>query len=81
MADPRLRTLKIKTGIVKRLTKEKISYELESEQQKKRIERMRSEGIWQRVLESVSESISCQWKFSLALIYPTVAMTLGAVRF
>ena len=44
MADPRVRTLKIKTGIVKRLTKEKISYEVESEQQRKRIERMRSEG-------------------------------------
>ena len=44
MADPRVRTLKIKTGIVKRLTKEKISYEQESDQQKKHIERMRTEG-------------------------------------
>jgi len=44
MADPRVRTLKIKTGVVKRLTKEKISYEVESEQQKKRIERMKTEG-------------------------------------
>lgn len=44
MADPRVRTLKIKTGIVKRLAKEKESYEKESEQHKKRIETMKSEG-------------------------------------
>lgn len=36
MADPRIKTLKIKTGVVKRLAKEKVVYEKEAEQQKNR---------------------------------------------
>lgn len=44
MADPRIRTLKIKIGVVKRLTKEKIVYEKEAEQQKERIEKFKSDG-------------------------------------
>lgn len=44
MADPRLRTIKIKTGVVKRLTKEKVVYEKEAENQKQRVERYKKEG-------------------------------------
>lgn len=44
MADPRIRTLKIKTGIVKRLSKEKIVYEKEADDQRTRIERFKTEG-------------------------------------
>lgn len=44
MADPRIRTLKIKTGVVKRLAKEKTVYEREAEQQKERIQRFKDEG-------------------------------------
>ncbi|XP_051170264.1 tubulin-specific chaperone A-like [Leptopilina boulardi] len=44
MSDPRLRTLKIKTGIVKRLAKEKITYEKESEQQRERIQKYKEQG-------------------------------------
>lgn len=44
MADPRIRTLKIKTGVVKRLAKEKVVYEKEAEQQRARIEKYKSEG-------------------------------------
>lgn len=44
MADPRIRTLKIKTGIVKRLAKEKIVYEKEADDQRTRIERFKTEG-------------------------------------
>ncbi|XP_017787142.1 PREDICTED: tubulin-specific chaperone A [Nicrophorus vespilloides] len=44
MADPRIRTLKIKTGVVKRLAKEKLSYEKEAEQQRARIVRLKGEG-------------------------------------
>ncbi|XP_063433754.1 tubulin-specific chaperone A-like [Mytilus galloprovincialis] len=44
MADPRVRQIKIKTGVVKRLTKEKLSYEKESEQQEAKIEKMKTEG-------------------------------------
>ncbi|KAJ8917984.1 hypothetical protein NQ315_011437 [Exocentrus adspersus] len=41
MADPRIRTIKIKTGVVKRLAKEKTVYEREAEQQKERIEKLK----------------------------------------
>lgn len=44
MADPRLKTIKIKTGVVKRLTKEKVVYEREVETQQQRIERFKKEG-------------------------------------
>lgn len=36
MADPRIKTLKIKTGVVRRLAKEKVVYEKEADQQKNR---------------------------------------------
>lgn len=43
--DPqRLRQIRLKTGVLKRLAKEKIVYEREVEQQKTRIERLRAEG-------------------------------------
>lgn len=44
MADPRIRTIKIKTGVVKRLAKEKTVYEREAEQQKVRIQKLKDEG-------------------------------------
>ncbi|KAI0208191.1 Tubulin-specific chaperone A [Lamellibrachia satsuma] len=43
--DPkRVRAIKIKTGIVKRLAKEKVSYEKEIVKQKERIEKMKAAG-------------------------------------
>lgn len=44
MSDPRLKTLKIKTGVVRRIAKEKVVYEREAEEQKQRIERYKQEG-------------------------------------
>ncbi|CAH1113431.1 unnamed protein product [Psylliodes chrysocephalus] len=44
MADPRIRTIKIKTGVVRRLAKEKIVYEREAEAQKVRIEKLKAQG-------------------------------------
>ncbi|CAK1542401.1 unnamed protein product [Leptosia nina] len=44
MADPRIRQIKIKTGVVKRIAKEKIVYEKEVEQQKNRIQKIKDEG-------------------------------------
>lgn len=44
MADPRIRTIKIKTGVVKRLAKEKTVYEREAEQQKLRIQKFKDDG-------------------------------------
>lgn len=44
MADPRIKTLKIKTGIVKRLTKEKLMYVQELEQQQLKVEKLKEAG-------------------------------------
>ena len=44
MSDPRIRTLKIKTGVVKRLAKEKVTYEKEAAQQRERIQKLKEQG-------------------------------------
>ena len=44
MSDPRLKQLKIKTGVLKRVGKEKLSYRKEADQQKVKIEKMKEEG-------------------------------------
>uniref|UniRef100_A0A8C8W3E5 Tubulin-specific chaperone A n=1 Tax=Peromyscus maniculatus bairdii TaxID=230844 RepID=A0A8C8W3E5_PERMB len=43
MADPRMRQIKIKTGVVKWLVKEKVMYEKEAKQQEEKIEKMKAE--------------------------------------
>ncbi|KAF7998087.1 hypothetical protein HCN44_009485 [Aphidius gifuensis] len=42
--DPRIRTLKIKTGVVKRLAKEKVTYEKEVSLQKDRVQKFKDQG-------------------------------------
>lgn len=44
MSDPRLKQIKIKTGVLKRVGKEKLSYRKEADQQKAKIEKMKEEG-------------------------------------
>lgn len=44
MADPRLRQIFIKTGVVRRYAKEKLSYEKEAVTEQKRIQRFRDEN-------------------------------------
>ncbi|XP_013787723.1 tubulin-specific chaperone A-like isoform X2 [Limulus polyphemus] len=44
MADPRLKQIKIKMGVVKRLSKEKGMYEKEAEQERNKLEKMKAEG-------------------------------------
>lgn len=44
MADPRIKTLKIKTGVVKRLTKEKLMYIQETDQQQEKVEKLKKAG-------------------------------------
>ncbi|CAJ1070454.1 tubulin-specific chaperone A [Xyrichtys novacula] len=41
--DPRIRQIKIKTGIVKRLAKEEIAYKTEAKQQEEKVERLKAE--------------------------------------
>lgn len=55
MSDPRVRQIKIKTGVLRRLTKEKTSYEKEIDQQKLRIEKLRGEGKDEHVLKKEEE--------------------------
>ncbi|XP_050669646.1 tubulin-specific chaperone A [Leptidea sinapis] len=44
MADPRIRQIKIKSGVLKRITKEKIVCDKEVDQQNKRIQKCKDEG-------------------------------------
>ncbi|KAK3927785.1 Tubulin-specific chaperone A [Frankliniella fusca] len=44
MADPRIKTIKIKTGVVRRIAKEKVMYEKEADQQRGRIQKFKEEG-------------------------------------
>lgn len=43
MADPRIKQLKIKTGVVKRLAKEVTTYEKEADLQRQRVEKYKAE--------------------------------------
>ncbi|KAK4883243.1 hypothetical protein RN001_006562 [Aquatica leii] len=75
MADPRIRTLKIKTGVVRRLAKEKVVYEQEAEQQRHRIAKLKQEGKDEYDIrkqeEVLQESLmmvpDCQRKLSKAI--------------
>ncbi|XP_044756844.1 tubulin-specific chaperone A [Coccinella septempunctata] len=44
MSDPRIKQLKIKTGVVRRLAKEKITYEKEAVQQKDKVEKLKTDN-------------------------------------
>ncbi|XP_046677966.1 tubulin-specific chaperone A isoform X1 [Homalodisca vitripennis] len=44
MADVRIKTIKIKTGVVKRLAKEKVMYEKDAESQRNRVQKYKDEG-------------------------------------
>jgi len=57
MADPRLRQLTIKTGVVKRLAKERIVYGKEVITENKRLEKFRGEGADEHVLKKQEEVI------------------------
>ncbi|KAB7497209.1 Tubulin-specific chaperone A [Armadillidium nasatum] len=44
MSDPRIRQIKIKTGVLSRTAKEKLSYEKEADQIMEKIKKMQDEG-------------------------------------
>ncbi|GAA6105279.1 tubulin-specific chaperone A [Tachysurus ichikawai] len=44
MADPRIRQIKIKAGVVKRLAKEEVLYIKEAKEQEERVERLKAEA-------------------------------------
>uniref|UniRef100_D3TQ01 Tubulin-specific chaperone A n=1 Tax=Glossina morsitans morsitans TaxID=37546 RepID=D3TQ01_GLOMM len=57
MTDPRLRQLIIKTGVVKRLTKEKTVYEREVVIERQRLDKFKTEGADEHVLKKQEEVI------------------------
>lgn len=55
MSDPRLKQIKIKTGVLKRVGKEKLSYRKEADQQKAKLEKMKEEGKDEHDVKKMSE--------------------------
>ncbi|XP_069483526.1 tubulin-specific chaperone A [Ambystoma mexicanum] len=55
MADPRVRQIKIKTGVMKRLVKEKSMYEKEAKQQEEKVEKLKAEGGDEYVIKKQME--------------------------
>lgn len=55
MADPRLKQLTIKTGVLRRIAKEKVVYAREADAQRARIERIKSEGKDEHVVRKEEE--------------------------
>ena len=56
-ADPRLKKLKIQTGVVKRCGKEKLSYRKEANQQKEKVEKMKAEGREEIEIKKMNEVV------------------------
>ena len=54
--DPRLRAIRIKTGVAKRIAKERDSYVKEAEQHKAKLEKMKEEG------EDILPSCTSSWR-------------------
>ncbi|XP_062867425.1 tubulin-specific chaperone A [Trichomycterus rosablanca] len=60
MTDPRIRQIKIKTGVVKRLAKEEVLYIKEAKQQEEKIEQLKAESgdeyVIKKQIEVLQES-------------------------
>merc|ERR1711937_1021355 len=80
--DPVLRNIKIKTGVVQRLSKEKKMYEKEAQEQAEKVEKMKAEGRDEydikKMMEVQKESLSmvpdCQRRLETA--YKELSMIL-----
>ena len=56
-SDPRLKKLRIQTGVAKRCGKEKLSYRKEANLQKEKLEKMKQEGKDDIQIKNMSEQI------------------------
>ena len=56
-SDPKLKKLRIQTGVVKRCGKEKLSYRKEANLQKEKLEKMKQEGKDDIQIKNMSEQI------------------------
>ncbi|KFM77496.1 Tubulin-specific chaperone A, partial [Stegodyphus mimosarum] len=68
MADSRTKQIRIKTGVVKRLAKEKLMYEKEAEKEKAKLEKMKASGEDSYMIRKQEEVI----KESIMMIPDTV---------
>ncbi|XP_037594155.1 tubulin-specific chaperone A-like [Cebus imitator] len=69
MADPRMRQIKIKTGVVKQLVKEKVMYEKEAKQEEEKIEKMRDIKMQVDILQESRMMIpDCQRRLEAAYL-------------
>ena len=55
--DPRIKKLRIQTGVVKRCGKEKLSYRKEANQQKEKLEKMKKEGKDDMEIKKMNEQM------------------------
>ena len=53
--DPRLKKLRIQTGVVKRCGKEKLSYRKEADMQREKIEKMKADGKDEADIKKMNE--------------------------
>ena len=53
--DPKVRNLKIKTGVVRRTGKEKLSYRKEADGQKTKIDKMKADGKCEHEIKKMIE--------------------------
>lgn len=75
MADPRLRQITIKTGVLKRITKEKTVYAREVLEQKARIEKLKAAGKDDHVMRKVSVLFGKKIKFFLKMFQQILRKT------
>uniref|UniRef100_A0A670Z563 Tubulin-specific chaperone A n=1 Tax=Pseudonaja textilis TaxID=8673 RepID=A0A670Z563_PSETE len=75
MADFRIRQIKVKTGIIKCLVKEKVMYEKEAKQQEEKIEKMKAEDGDNYAIKKADRDLS--WK----KLYKEVQSVLGLIKF
>nr|XP_020011144.1 tubulin-specific chaperone A-like isoform X2 [Castor canadensis] len=80
MADPHVRQIKIKTGVVKRLVKEKVMYEKEAKQQEEKIEKMKAEDGENYVIKKQAEILQDEKDLEEAEEYKEARPVLGSVK-
>nr|XP_012423614.1 PREDICTED: tubulin-specific chaperone A-like isoform X2 [Odobenus rosmarus divergens] len=80
MADPHVRQIKIKTGVVKRLVKEKMMYEKEAKQQEDKIEKMKAEDGENYAIKKQAEILQDEKDLKETEEYKEACLVLDSVK-
>ena len=67
--DPRLKKLRISTGVVKRCGKEKLSYRKEADMQREKIEKMKVEGKDEADIKKMNEVSTYVHTFAISYFF------------